>query len=413
MRKQIEEWGLRLGDGCNILPFHGKKKSFTLNRTKLDLISEKYRPHDLAMSYIELPNSDVNHFHYRLETLDDRYLLKTIKGDAFWLNGTAVKEAYIEREDRLFIDDNKIHFTPFGLQELVDRVQEHPLLLETKLIESNLKILIEGETGTGKTFLASRIHEKSGRVGNFISVNLSSFNPQLIESELFGHKKGAFTGAVLDKQGAFKASEYGTLFLDEVDSLPLEIQTKLLGFLDDNKFRPVGDTHEHTIRTRILFASGRSLENLVQQGKFRKDFYFRLKSGHTVKLDSLRNDPQKIQDAIMRFSLENKISCSRRLMDFYQTLVWPGNLRQLYGHLEKKRILSRLSRLDFDSLDEELLLQSSDLESFSSAMELIPLKDLKNDYVKKAMGLCDGNIAMTARKLQITEKTVKTLLKGA
>ncbi len=95
--------------------------------------------------------------------------------------------------------------------------------------------------GTGKSHLAGKIHEKSGRVGEFIAVNLSSFNPQLIESELFGHKKGAFTGAISDKAGAFSMAQNGSLFLDEIDSLPLELQTKLLTFIDNKKFRRVGD----------------------------------------------------------------------------------------------------------------------------------------------------------------------------
>lgn len=416
MNQQMEKSGLRLGDGCKILPFYGKKKELTLNRTKLDIVSEKYRPDAIAMSYIELPNSGIGPFHYRLEIDESkmgRFFLRTLEGDPFWLNGILVKEAYLEREDRLFIDDNKLIFSSHGLQGIIAKSFEHPFLKETRILESNLKILIEGETGTGKTHLAEKIHQASGRKGNFISVNLSSYNPNLIESELFGHKKGSFTGAVKDKRGAFEAAQHGTLFLDEVDSLPIDLQTKLLTFLDDNRYRQVGDTLEKEIKTRIIFASGRPLENLVGQGLFRKDFYFRLKSGHTIKLSSLRNEPQRIEKICHEFSLRNGVTFTRGLLDFYQTLVWPGNLRQLFGHLEKKMIFGRSTKLDFDDLDEELIHQSSNLESFSVPFELVPLKELKNDYVKKAIALCEGNISLTARKLQITEKTVRSLLKGA
>lgn len=416
MNQQMERSGLRIGDGCRILPFHGRKREFTLNRTKLDLISEKYRPGDIAMSYIELPNSGNGPFHYRLEIDENkmkRFLLRTLKGEPFCLNGTLVKEAYLEREDRLFIDDNKVIFSADGLQGIVEKNFDHPVLKEQRILESNLKVLIEGETGTGKTFLAEKIHKASGRVGHFISVNLSSYNPNLIESELFGHRKGAFTGAIKDKKGAFESAQHGTLFLDEVDSLPVDLQTKLLTFLDNNRYRPVGENLEKEIKTRIIFASGRSLENLVQQGLFRKDFYFRLKSGHTIKLPSLRDDPGRVESVCNEFSLRNGITFTRRLLDFYKTLAWPGNLRQLYGHLEKKMIFSRISKLDFDELDEELIHQSSSLESFSTYQELIPLREFKNDYVKKAMAMCDGNIGLTARKLQITEKTVRSLLRGA
>lgn len=415
MKKQIENSGLRLGDSCNILPIYGKKKEFTLNRHCLDLISTRYRPDNLCMSYIELPSTDINDFHYRLEldqnVKERRFILKTIKGSAFWLNGSVTKEAYIERLDRLFIDDNKLCFFPFSLKEKVDRYFEHPVLSELSLIQSNLKILIEGETGTGKTYLAQKIHERSLRTGKFVAVNLSSYNPQLIESELFGHKKGSFTGAFSDKVGAFAEAEDGTLFLDELDSLPLELQAKLLTFLDNNKFRRVGEVKETSIGTRLIFSSGRRLENLVEQQQFRKDLYFRLKSGYSLELPSLRNSVQAIKDACFYFCLKNEVTLSERLSEFYQSLAWPGNLRQLFGHLDKKRILTKSSRLDFDTYDEELLLQSSDLSSFPQSGQIIPMKKFRENYVKRVINLCDGNLSVAARKLQITERTVKSLIR--
>jgi len=414
MKKQIEASGLRLGDSCSIYPFYGKKKSFTLSRYCIDLVSSKYRPNNLSLSYIELPKSDVNPFHYRLE-LDEsddqgRFVLKTLEGNPYWLNGAAAREAYIERMDRIFIDENKINFDPFDLSERLSREFDHPLLMDQALVSSQLKILIQGETGTGKTHLASRIHEKSGRLGKFIAVNLSSFNPQLIESELFGHKKGAFTGAYIDRKGAFEEAENGTLFLDEVDSLPIELQTKLLTFLDNHSFRRVGEIREIRIKARIIFASGRPLESLVQQGKFRRDFYYRLKSGHTADLTPLRNDINKIRQACQHFSQKNEISFSKRLTDFYETLAWPGNLRQLFGHLEKKKVLSRSTKLDFDHLDEELLLKSSDLLNLTDDEEILPINDFKEEYIKKAVLMFEGNIAQVSKKLHVTEKTIKSIL---
>ncbi len=415
MEDQILEAGVRLGDSCSIFPLYGKKKAFTLKNKKIDLISSHYRPQDLSMSYIELPKSVVDPFHYRLE-LDQsgekngRFVLKTIEGRPFWLNGLAAKEAYVERQDRLYIDENKINFLPFNLGEMVERNQEHPVLSETNLLQSSLTILISGETGTGKTHLAQKIHAKSGRRGPLVAINLSSYNPQLIESELFGHKRGAFTGAIKDKIGALLAAQEGTLFIDEIDSLPLDLQTKLLTFLDNKRFRPVGDYHEISVNTRLIFASGRCLSRLTEQGLFRRDLYYRLKSGHTVELSSLRNDPQRIKQICQQFSLKHSLTISKRLVDFYQTLVWAGNLRQLLGHLDKKRVLSRGSKLDFDSFDEELLLQSSDLMTLDATEEIVPMEEFKISYTKKALGRCDGNIAMTAKKLGVNVKTIRTLL---
>lgn len=415
LEKQIEASGVRIGDSCSIYPSHGHRKAFTLNRFCIDFISSHFRPNSLSMSYVELPNTQMSPFHYRLE-LDDkrekegRFVLKTLQGKPFSLNGLAAKEAYVERQDRLIIDDNKLNFDPRNLEQLTQDHFEHPILNQPLLIHSDLNILIQGETGTGKTHLARKIHQMSARRGKFVAINLSSFNPQLIESELFGHIKGSFTGAQFNKDGAFHHSEAGTLFLDEIDSLPLELQTKLLTFLDSKKFRRVGDTAESEIKTRMIFASGQSLEKLVELGSLRKDFYFRLKSGHTMTLPSLRNEAEKIKEACRYFSLKNEVSLSSRLIEFYESLAWPGNLRQLFGHLEKKKILSKSTKLDFDSSDEELLLQSSDLMSFDPKETLISMKKMRVNYVKQALSMCEGNITMTSRKLMITEKTVRNIL---
>ncbi len=413
MMRQIEEGGVRLGDSCSIFPSQGRKKEFTLNRKVIDLVSHHFRPDNLSLAYVELPQTSVNPFHYRLELeniAEGRFILKTLKGEAFWLNGLAAREAFVERADRLYVDEHKMNFDSSGLQALSENFFEHPVLSELFLMQSDLRILVEGETGTGKSHLAEKIHKKSGRSGPYVSLNLSSFNPQLVESELFGHKKGSFTGAHVDKMGALKAAHFGTLFLDEIDSLPLDLQTKLLTFLDSGKFRRVGDTKEEIVNTRLIFASGRSLTQMVERGEFRRDLYFRLKAGHTLFLSPLRNESGKISEACRYFALKNGVTFTVRLLEFYESLAWPGNLRQLFGHLQKKKILSRSTKIDFDSADEELLLESSDLLNLAGHQEIIPLGQHKKDYVKKAFSVCEGNVSLTARKLQINEKTVRALL---
>lgn len=417
MANQIEKSGLRLGDSCRIYPFHGKRKAFTLNRHCIDFISPRFRPQNLSLSYFEIPNTHFDPFHYRLEldntTSHGRFVLKTLQGQAFWVNGLVAKEAYVERLDRIMLDDNKINFDSEGLAQQHENFFEHPVLLEKNLMASDLKILIQGETGTGKSHLASKIHDESGRSGNFTAINLASYNPQLIESELFGHKKGSFTGAVSDKEGAFSASQNGTLFMDEIDSLPLDLQTKLLTFIDHNKFRRVGDTHETEIRTRLIFASGRPLEPMVEKGLFRRDFYFRLKSGHTLELKPLRSASARIREACQYYSLKKNVSFTPRLLDFYETLAWPGNLRQLFGHLDKKRILSRSFKLDFDNIDEELLVQSSDLMDLKVHGELMSMREMKEEYARKALNFCEGNFSKAAKQLRMSEKTVRAMVAQA
>lgn len=129
-----------------------------------------------------------------------------------------------------------------------------------------------------------------------------------------------------------------------------------------------------------------------------------------MELPSLRNSVLRIREACQFFSLTHQVTLSQRLVEFYETLAWPGNLRQLFGHMEKKKILSRSIKLDFDHMDEELLTQSSDLMNLDQPLEIKPMKDLKEEYVKKVLSLCEGNLAMASRKLGITEKTVKTIL---
>jgi transcriptional regulator of acetoin/glycerol metabolism len=148
----------------------------------------------------------------------------------------------------------------------------------------------------------------------------------------------------------------------------------------------------------------------VEQGLFRQDFYFRLKSGHSLQLLSLRNDVARIRSACQFFGMKHSVSFTERLIEFYQTLAWPGNLRQLFGHLEKKRVLSKSFKIDFDNVDEELLLQSSDLASFNAAADIIPYEQHRCEYVKQALKVCQGNIAMTARKLELSEKTVRSIV---
>jgi len=415
MSIQLDESGLRVGDLIQIFPFHGHKKTLTLKSMKLDIVSMKHRPKDLSLQYLELPSPRAGTFHYRIETetqFDNspRFYLKTIHGRPFMINGIVAKEAYVERFDKIILEESKLLFTSESREKLTKNFFEHEVLMDEHLIQSNLKILVYGETGSGKSHLAKKIHEKSLRRGDFVGVNLSSYNANLIESELFGHKKGSFTGAIADKQGAFSQAQYGTLFLDEIDSLPMEIQTKLLTFLDNNTFRKVGDTKEEKINTRLIFASGRKLEELVSKGLFRADLYYRLKSGYSLELKSLRMDISKIQDACTHFCLTHSVSISHRLVEFYQSYAWPGNLRQLLGHLEKKKILSRSDKLDFDIYDEELITQSSDLNSINEISEIVPFKDYKDSYLRKAINICDGNLSMAAKRLGVNPRMLKDLI---
>jgi hypothetical protein len=239
--RNLESIGTRENDRFLIEPFMEKKKTHHLNRTKYFFkFSEKYEANYIKAEFL-LPN--YNHyegeFELNLHTISsnsennkkiERYCFKSLTHNPFKINGNYSLESFVERGDCIEIGFNKIFFE----KDTKSNVEANELLnLNESSLQSSIPILIEGETGTGKTRLAKQIHEKSGRAGNFIHLNLSSFSTSLLESELFGHIKGAFTGALFSKKGALLEAHKGTLFLDEIDSLSLDLQTKLLLFLDN------------------------------------------------------------------------------------------------------------------------------------------------------------------------------------
>ncbi|RPJ68885.1 MAG: sigma-54 factor interaction domain-containing protein [Alphaproteobacteria bacterium] len=289
-----------------------------------------------------------------------------------------------------------------------NRSQEQSLPPE-EIIKSDLNIVIEGETGTGKTTLAKMIHEESGRSGRFVHLNLSSFAPSLIESEVFGHVKGAFTGAITEKRGAILEAHRGTLFLDEIDSLSIELQTKLLLFLDGHEFRSVGGSLPQKVDVRLIFASGTKMKTLIDQQKMRKDFYYRLTSGAVVPLMSLRDQTERIREICLEFEKNNFIILSSDLIDYYQQCPWPGNIRHLTSHLHKKKILSNGKKMILDRVDYDLLSDKVQACGFESH-QLKSLEEIKMDYCLNVYMKADKNFLKASKLLDISPNTLKSLL---
>ena len=279
-----------------------------------------------------------------------------------------------------------------------------------KITNSEISILYVGETGTGKTYLAHQVHLESGRAGNFVHLNLSSFSPSLIESELFGHIKGAFTGAIREKQGAILEASQGTLFLDEIDSLPFELQTKLLLFLDSKMVRAVGGFQSKKSDARLIFASGQNLEKLVNQKEMRKDFYYRISSGMVKQLEPLRENKRRIANFCEAYCLDKKVYLSPQLEKFILKFSWPGNLRQLIGHLDKKYVLSKGPRLEFCSEDSVLINESLSLPEYEEE-EILTISELKKRHALKTYYQTGRNIKASAKVLGITANTMRTLMR--
>lgn len=415
-------WGVKYGDLMKITPYYGRAKSFQLKRTHYTFVPSK----NIYIDYRAEGTTEVGlsgplplKGKYELRFIRDPqskdcergcYFLEAIGENFFHHNGNKVKSAFIDEGDKVRVGYNNISFVSRGGvdQRPLAEIAYKPAGLGPRVMASDINILLTGETGVGKSFLARNIHENSGKCGKFVQINLASFSHHLIESELFGHVKGAFTGAHKDKLGAIAEAKYGTLFIDEIDSLPLSLQTKILLFLDSKEFRRVGGRSEKS-NARLIFAAGSSLEKLVDNKKFRKDLYFRITSGACFYLPPLRDSSKQVEKVVKNFALKKNISVSDSLIKYYQNLSWPGNIRQLVGHLEKKLIFTKGQKLFYDELDEELD-GLNDINFFNSDNSLSPvysLEELEKNYILKVYNRFNQNLTCTSKALGITPQTLR------
>jgi transcriptional regulator with AAA-type ATPase domain len=411
---QLLAHGLKYGDWCTVVPAGGNRRKTQLTRTAWEILPEV--DVSTVSCAIGVPGVAARSFRWRLELTpvaleQERFLLRSMDGRPFALNGQWVKEAFVEDRDVLSSDGlGRLEFSARPAVPTVEAALLPPILSNTSLMVSRLPVLIQGETGTGKGHTARAIHAASGRAGKFVAVNVQSFPQGMVEAELFGHKKGAFTGAHADRDGALREARGGTLFVDEVDSLSRDLQTKLLLLLDDGSYRPIGGTGEVKADVRFLFATGRSLSTLVARGDMRADFYFRINQGARVELKPLRERIADIRRYCQAFGVSQGVSVSERLIDFYCTLPWPGNVRQLYGHLAAKKVYAKTRRLDFDSCDEDLVTMTSDLRDIGQLAEVRPIELVKKEYARWAVNRCQGEIDTAARQLEVHAKTLKAWL---
>ena len=406
--------GVRENDSFTIDVFQEKKKTFKLNRTRYAIQTAQSFGVDYIKSQIDLPVFKKEGASFEIELIAEetskehndksRYLLKSLSGIPFRLNGIHCFEAFLERGDVVDIGFNRIHFS----REHVDQ-KPVTLMPSENILRSPISILLEGETGTGKSTLAKSIHEESGRPGRFVHLNLSAFSAGLIESELFGHVKGAFTGAVNSKRGAVLEAHKGTLFIDEIDSLTLDLQTKLLLFLDDHCVRAVGGETSTKVDVRLIFASGSSLKKRVQEEKMRKDFYYRLQTGYAIMMDSLKETPERVREFCLNFEKTEASVIGDELIEFYSKCQWPGNFRQLKAHLLKKKFLSGGKRFLMDDEDRNLLVDES-LPRISSDVEVMTMEKMKTNYCYEVYLKMDKNITKTAKILELSPNTLKGYL---
>jgi two-component system NtrC family response regulator len=284
-----------------------------------------------------------------------------------------------------------------GLEQVID--------LAKKVAKTDSTVLLTGETGTGKEVFAQAIHENSNRVGkSFVALNCSTFSKEILESELFGHKQGAFTGAIKDKKGFIEEANGGTLFLDEIGEMPLDLQAKLLRVLETSEYIQIGDTSPKKSNFRLIAATNRDLKAESDEHRFRSDLYFRLNI-FEIKIPPLR---ERIKDIVplanyfvKEFSLRgNKktLTIDPDFMSKLETYHWPGNVRELRNVIERSVILASDDILIQDVLPYEIQHQIGHTNKTLSAFSMQSVEKL---HIQKVLNYTKGNKAEAARLLEI------------
>jgi DNA-binding NtrC family response regulator len=286
---------------------------------------------------------------------------------------------------------------------------------------TEVPVLITGETGTGKNVVARAIHYSSmmARSAPFVSINCAAIPENLIEAELFGYDKGAFTGAVAARKGIFEMAEEGTLFLDEIGDMPFHLQSKLLGVLDDKKIKRIGGDSTRHINVRFIAATSLDLKEAIRNKKFRDDLYYRLNviKIHIPPLRERRDDiPELCSYLVRRFGGERRITISDTEIERLKAYDWPGNVRELRNILERAIILQKGPEITPSALlcspEPSQAVSGPGLSVSAFQGSGIKLNDMERAQIISALGQLSGNYTKTAQALGISLSTLKRKIKN-
>jgi len=413
-----------------------------------ELISEKPRirignarvlpGRDGSGNDLSLDDRKVSRHHAEITLTDNGYLLTDLGStNGTWLDGKRVEKAYLSPGMSLLVGDSSILFSPLEDEIVVEADREGAFAgmvgtslrmrqifgLLKKVAPMDVGVLITGETGTGKELVARALHSESGRKGEFVVLDCGSIPENLIESELFGHEKGAFTGATSSREGAFERAQGGTIFLDEIGELRLDMQPRLLRVLENREVRRVGGNDVIDVDCRVVAATNRDLAREVQEGTFREDLFFRL-SVINAQLPALRQRTEDIvrifenalQDPdIIRGHGEKKLTpAAGNVLTNYR---WPGNVRELMNVVSHVLTFSDGPEIDVHHLPPRLTgtepkgpLPFNEHLGFHEAKEQL-LESFEREYLSALLKRCEGNVSRAARESGLHRKSIERLLK--
>jgi len=311
------------------------------------------------------------------------------------------KDELMETVDRAMKVSGSVEVEEGWAAEIITRNQKlQEILAQAKMVAAtDARVLITGPSGTGKELLAKAVHRASARHDKpFVAINCSAMAENLLESELFGHVKGAFTGTTRNHQGLFQSAEGGTLLLDEVGDMPMRLQVKLLRVLQEHQVRPVGSTDAMQVDVRVISATHRDLQEMMREGSFREDLYYRLNvvNINLPMLDERREDipllvSHFLQQIAREADQERKVYAPEAV-ELLVTAEWPGNIRQLYNIVRQNVALSRSPVISGELVQSSLGEHSGKLMSFSDARD-----EFTRNYLSQILQITMGNVSQAAR----------------
>lgn len=378
-----------------------------------------YRLYDQFMIGREISNDIVlndnfsSRSHAMIKHRPDGFYLEDLNSqNGSFVNGVRIKEIQLQEGDQIRLgstsflfssnnetQDKNLELKSYNL-EWNKQLQKLPMIAN-----SQENVLLQGESGAGKEIISRKIHDLSPRRDRaFVTLNCSNFNSNLIESDLFGHQKGSYTDAKEDRKGAFLLANGGTLLLDEIGDMPMNLQAKLLRVLENREVKPLGSDKNISVDVRVIAASHKDLKELIAEGKFRVDLYYRL---NIIKytIPALRNRKEDITPLLFQFSKEYRVHFLQEAVIDIQNHNWPGNIRELKNFVRRAAAIFPHLPIGRDELSQLIDFGSENISLSGEDNDLPPVKRMEKKLIENALAQARGNQRLAAKNLGMPKST--------